>query len=59
MNRKTLAVLIGVHALTLLTANADDLARAFARWQRNPCLVSALHVATCGLFLAEDVAALG
>jgi len=41
-----------------LIADENNLSRAFVRWQRNPCLVSALHVVTSGLFLAEDIAAL-
>jgi hypothetical protein len=51
------AVTVGL-ACTLL-ADERSFARAFVRWERNPCLVSALHVATSGLFLAEDIAALG
>lgn len=59
MNRKTLAALIGIHQAAMLLAGPDDIARALTRWQAQPSLASLLHLATCGLFLAEDVAALG
>lgn len=57
--KKYLALLIGVVNGMQLLASEEDFARAFTRWQQRPCLVSALHVLTSGLFLAEDLTALG
>ena len=42
-----------------LIADENDFARAAVRWQRCPSLTSAFHLATSGVFLAKDVAALG
>jgi hypothetical protein len=57
--KNALAIAITAMAAMQLIADENDFRKAFLRWERNPCLVSALHVATSGLFLAEDIAALG
>lgn len=57
--KNALAVAIAAIAAMQLIADENDFRKAFLCWQRNPCLVSALHVATSGLFLAEDIAVLG
>lgn len=59
MNGKIAVTLTTAAALGVILADAEGIARAWARWQADPSLVSAFHLATCGLFLAEDVAALG
>lgn len=57
--KNVLAGITGLLMLNTLLADERRLALAFARWERQPSLVSALHVATSGLFLARDLGALG
>lgn len=59
MQKNILAAAVGAMALVTLLADERSFARALARWQRSPSLVSAVHVVTSGIFLAEDIAALG
>lgn len=59
MTRKVLAALVGIHQAAMLLTGPDDIARALARWHARPSITSALHVATCGLFLVTDVSAFG
>lgn len=59
MQKNIVAAAVGAIALVTLLADERSFARALDRWQRRPSLVSAAHVATSGIFLAEDIAALG
>jgi hypothetical protein len=56
---KALAAAVAIMQAGVLLADSEKFARAAVRWQRDRSLGSLLHVATSGLFLAEDVAALG
>jgi len=49
---------VGVGVLTIMTLASDErkFARAVQQWQRDRSLGSLLHLATCGFFLAEDLA---
>jgi hypothetical protein len=57
--KNVLAIATSIAMAGTLLADERSFALALIRWERRPCLVSAFHVATSGLFLAEDVAALG
>ena len=56
--RNVLAVATGVLMATTLISDEQQFMRAAQRWQRDRSLGSLLHLATSGVFLAEDVTAL-
>jgi hypothetical protein len=57
MRNASVAVVAVLMAATLL-ADERRFARAALRWQRERSPASLFHLATSGLFLAEDVTAL-
>lgn len=57
--KNALAALTSVMLLDTLLADERRLALAFARWQRQPGIIPALHVATSGWLLTGDIAELG
>ncbi len=56
--KTALAVAAGTVIVTGLLSDARKFALAAQRWERDRSLTSFLHLATSGLFLAADVAAL-
>jgi hypothetical protein len=59
VNRNIFAAATAALLAFQLASDGRKVARAFVLWEQRPSLLSALHVATSGYFLAEDVAALG